>query len=298
MCGSFVFIFILSVCREISLYLLISSLKFKYLFFVNGVFMIPSSSLMLLIKVRLGFLLLVWATWLLQRVAANATMEFLLVVCLLLALDKRRYLGNHIRGRTPIRRCQLPTSSRGSLSTTLRNKALSVQIRTHDGHTWVLTHLRWIALQLASQAHTWRTAFDNTTGHSQVRADTFVAHYVLLRNVTKLSMMTAWKTCMSSKLLLKGSLAASETTTLLALSGGQLGRVRCVACTSVIKALIVPLEAWLLRIRIWQLSSLLLLRSASAAFVRWLWPTIMMLCGSIDFVYILACVGAIADPCR
>ena len=105
-----------------------------------------SSSLMLLInKVCLRILLLVGSAGLLQRVRADAAVELLLVL-LLLTLDERWYLRDHIRGRTRVLGRKLPGGCGRALASTLRDEALGVQLRAHNRHARVLAHLGRVAL--------------------------------------------------------------------------------------------------------------------------------------------------------
>ena len=99
-------------------------------------------------EVRLRLLLLVRAVRLLQGVRADATVEFLLIL-LLLSLDKRWYLGDHISRWTGSLRGELARCGRGALATSLGNETLGMQVCAHYWHARVLTHLWWVALELA-----------------------------------------------------------------------------------------------------------------------------------------------------
>lgn len=92
-------------------------------------------------KVSLCFLLLVRTILLRHRVRSNTTIVFWLALLLLLSLNERRNLSNHISLLSPIRRCQLSWSSWTCLTSSVWYESSSMLIRTHNWHTWVFIHL-------------------------------------------------------------------------------------------------------------------------------------------------------------
>lgn len=161
-------------------------------------------------------------------------MKLLLALLLLLSLNKRWYLSNHIRGRTHVGRCKLSRCGSSALTATLGNESLSMQICAHYWHARVFTHLWRVSLQFSWKSYPWRSTVTNSTRHAKIGAYALVAHDILLRNITELSMVRRGETCMRSEFLLKRSFTTAETTTLLSLTWWQLGWVRCITCSCVI----------------------------------------------------------------
>lgn len=161
----------------------------------------------------------------------------------------------------------------------------------------MLAHLRWVALQLRRKSHSRWSTITDTSRHSQIWSNAFVSHYILLWNITKLSMMRRSKTCMRCKLLLERCFATAKTTTLLSLPWCKLSWIRCVACACVVQTLVVPLQTWLLWIWIWKLSPLLLLRPTWPDFVL-CWCTITMVLLVVYFIHILNTILRLSDISR
>ena len=217
---------------------------------------------------------------------ADAAVEFLLALLLLLSLNKWWYLCDHVVGLTDIVWCELSRCSCGPLATTLRNESLSMQISAHYWHARMLAHLRRITLQLRRKSYSRWSTITDAARHSQIRSNAFVSHDILLRNVAKLSVVRRREARMRRKLLLERSFATAKTTTLLSLPWCKLSWVRCVTCACVVQTLVVPLQTWLLWIWIRKLSPLLLLGPARPDFVL-RWCTIAMVLLIVYLIHIL-----------
>ena len=137
--------------------------------------------MLLILKISLGFLLLIICT----SSRATNSLELILIL-LLLSLDEWGNLRDHIwRGEI---RIDLTRCCRRALPSTLWNETTATMaLCTHYRHTCMLIHCwLWVRLKLIRETYTWRTTFTNA---SEIWSDSFVADQILMRNITKLSMM-------------------------------------------------------------------------------------------------------------
>ena len=137
--------------------------------------------MLLILKISLRFLLLIiWtSSW-----ATNSLK--LILILLLLSLDEWGNLRDHIwRGEI---RIDLTRSRRRALPSTLWNETIATMaLRTHYRHTRMFIHCwLWVRLKLVRETYSRRTTFTNA---SEIWSDSFVTDQILMRNITKLSMM-------------------------------------------------------------------------------------------------------------
>ena len=195
--------------------------------------------MLLIHEVCLGLLLLVAAS---SVAAAHTSLEFPLAL-LLLSLNKRRNRHNIGGGGWGWSSSYLQARCIRPLASSLRDQSLMHSLGSiHYWHASMLAHssnaLVWVVLKLACQAHTWRGSF--VLHATKIWSYALVAHKILLRDITKLSVMPSkialWE------LLFKGGLPvpqASSPAGLFSWPTGNLGRVR--GSLSSIKIIWVPM---------------------------------------------------------